>query len=247
MTNSCCEHCRHSVRAQSEFLPKALFVCAVLLCLSRKFGSFIFSVFHLQACFDDCRVLGKVVHRIFHKRSITMKNNIFILTGAPGSGKSTVLARLAEQGVLCVPEPARQIISEQRAIGGEGVFDRNSGLFVELLLSRSIAQYKAIDSSQPMVVFDRGVADNIAYAFKQGWEAARQYRANQRVFFAPNWRDIYVTDGERTMSFAESAAMGDALRRIYVTLGYNVVDLPLANVEERVRFMLEKCDRDNLS
>lgn len=182
-----------------------------------------------------------------------MKNNIFILTGAPGSGKSTVLARLAEQGVLCVAEPARQIIAEQRAIGGEGVFDRNAGLFCELLLSRSIAQYKAIDSSQAMVVFDRGVADNIAYAalcdyaFKQGWEAARRYRANQTVFFAPNWRDIYVTDDERTMSFAESAAMGDALRRIYVTLGYNVVDLPLVDVEERVRFMLEECDRAKLS
>ncbi len=43
-----------------------------------------------------------------------IKSNYFILTGAMGGGKSTILARLAESSVYCVPEPARALLAEQR-------------------------------------------------------------------------------------------------------------------------------------
>jgi predicted ATPase len=60
-------------------------------------------------------------------------------------------------------------------------------------------------------------------------EPARQIISEQRaiVFFAPNWREIYPTDKERTMALEASAAMGDCLRSIYQKLGYEIVDLPL--------------------
>lgn len=50
-----------------------------------------------------------------------IKHNYFILTGAMGSGKSTILAKLAEAGVHCVPEPTRAILAEQRLIAVLGV------------------------------------------------------------------------------------------------------------------------------
>ena len=43
--------------------------------------------------------------------------NFFILSGAPGSGKSTLLQNLKTEGFRVVPEPARQVLSEQRKIG----------------------------------------------------------------------------------------------------------------------------------
>lgn len=174
-----------------------------------------------------------------------IKENCIILTGAPGSGKSTVLRLLRELGATCVDEPARQIIAEQRSIGGSGVSDGSPLLFVELLLSRAILRYKDIDDTSGVMVFDRGVADNIAYAalydlsFAHGWAAAEQYRSNSKVFFAPNWEDIYSTDEERTMSFEASAAMGDSLRSIYLKLGYEILDLPLSSPEARVKFMVD--------
>ena len=145
----------------------------------------------------------------------------------------------------CIDEPARQIISEQRAISGTGVSDKNPSLFIELMLSRATSRYKDVGEESDIVIFDRGVAVNIAYAklfnlpFDHGWKAAKQYRANSKVFFTPNWREIYTTDEERTMSFEASAAMGDDLRRIYQELGYELIDLPLKDPKTRAEFLLQ--------
>jgi predicted ATPase len=43
-------------------------------------------------------------------------NNFFILTGAMGAGKSTVLKELRKLKLTCVDEPARQLLAEQRDI-----------------------------------------------------------------------------------------------------------------------------------
>jgi predicted ATPase len=175
-----------------------------------------------------------------------VKENFIILTGAPGTGKSTLLRLLREKNCACVNEPAREIISEQRAILGSGVSDRDPALFVELMLSRAICRYQDLKNRMEAVVFDRGLPDIIAYAalynlpFEHGWAAAKHYRSNSKVFFAPNWQDIYATDEERTMTFEASAAMGDSLRTVYQKLGYEIVDLPLSSPEERVQFMFDK-------
>lgn len=189
------------------------------------------------------------VYIVFVKE-VNVKENIFVLTGAPGAGKTTLMSRLKERGVVCMGEPAREIISVQRSIGGAGVFEKNAPLFVELILSRAIAQYESVGSGEGVVVFDRGVADVIAYAdlcsyeVAHGWVAARQYRANRKVFFAPCWREIYVNDSERKMTYGAAVKMGDNIRRIYASLGYELIDLPLLSVQDRVDFV---CDNLALS
>lgn len=67
-----------------------------------------------------------------------IKRNYFILVGAMGGGKSTILARLAEAGVYCVPEPARAILAEQRMTKSAGVPALNAEAFNQLMLARAI-------------------------------------------------------------------------------------------------------------
>ena len=63
-----------------------------------------------------------------------IKNNFFILSGAMGSGKSTILNLLKDRNVNCVTEPARLIIEEQRSINGIGVYEKNPELFLTISL-----------------------------------------------------------------------------------------------------------------
>jgi len=181
-----------------------------------------------------------------------IKDKFIILSGAPGSGKSTILKQLRARGFSCIDEPARQIIAEQRLIRGAGVSDENPELFIDLMLSRAIGKYQDTESKDRAIFFDRGVPDYIAYAFLydlefgRGWKAASEYRYNPTVFFTPNWEDIYVTDEERTMSFEASAKMGDRLREIYVKNQYNVVDIPCGLPEERVAFILSSLPKNLL-
>ena len=167
-----------------------------------------------------------------------------LLSGAPGSGKSTLLTCLRELGYSGVDEPARQILAEQRPIGGAGVPEGNPSLFVDLLLSRSISQYQAAAVAGSLLFFDRGIPDNIAYAslfnleFERGWKATETFQYNRLVFFTPNWEAIYSHDEERKMSFQDASKMGDHLREIYQKAGHTVVDLPLDSPKERARFVL---------
>ena len=58
----------------------------------------------------------------------------------------------------------QEVLAEQRAIDGDGTYDRNASLFVDLLLQRSIDKHVAARTESAPVLFDRGVPDYIAYA-----------------------------------------------------------------------------------
>ena len=99
-----------------------------------------------------------------------VQNHYFVLTGAFGSGKSTVLELLRLRGVQVIVEPARQILAEQRSIQGDGVPERDPRLFVELMLSRMLSTYGQYSSRPGPLLFDRGTPDLLAYARLFGFE-----------------------------------------------------------------------------
>ncbi len=186
-----------------------------------------------------------IVNKLFEK------NNYFILTGAMGAGKSTILQELIALKYLCIEEPARPIIAEQRGIEGDGIYDRNPKLFVELMLSRAMFQFKQMQNCDNNVIFDRGIPDNITYAQGFGWDpshihnASKQYRYNNLVFFTPGWKEIYQTDDERKMSFEAAKQFGDDVRKLYLSLGYKVIDVPFGKPEVRAKFIIDTINETN--
>jgi predicted ATPase len=167
---------------------------------------------------------------------------LFVLTGAPGTGKSAILNRL-RGAVRCVDEPAREILAEQRSSGGAGTWDRDRSLFVQLLLQRSIEKYEAAIRSGGKVLFDRGVPDCAVYAIRAGADpepslaAAGAFRYGPEVLFLEPWRDIYATDDERIMPFDDTVLFSQALRDVYTRSGYRLVEVPQTSIDDRVAFV----------
>ncbi|WP_133128623.1 AAA family ATPase [Legionella nagasakiensis] len=176
--------------------------------------------------------------------SQSRKSNYFILTGAMGAGKSTILKELRKFGLLCVDEPARQILAEQRAIEGRGVPEHDPKLFTDLLLSRSIYQFKQMENRQGIVIYDRGIPDNICYAglfdldSHSSTKAAYQYQYDKHVFFLPAWEEIYENDDERKMTYSQAKLFGDEVRKVYEDLSYNIIEVPLLPPYERAEFIV---------
>lgn len=174
-----------------------------------------------------------------------MTKNI-IITGAMGSGKSTVLNLLSARGLKVVVEPARDILAEQRSIQSEGVPEKNPKFFTQLMLSRAIYQYKEAQKNHEITIFDRGIPDCIAYAnlfqfpYLAAQKAANLYRYYSNVFFFPAWEDIYTTDEERRMSFEEAQVFGDDLKFIYQKNGYQLIEVPCMSPSERAQFVQER-------
>jgi predicted ATPase len=176
-------------------------------------------------------------------------DRLHILTGAPGSGKTAILEGLGDS-VHTVAEPAREVIAEQRAIGGAGTSDQDPAIFVALLLQRSIEKHlDASRSAAALVLFDRGVPDCVAYATVSGVDpaeslaAAARYRYHPRVLILEPWERIYATDAERTMSFEQTIPFHAALVDAYEGAGYTLVAVPTGSVEERVAFVLDAITR----
>jgi predicted ATPase len=168
--------------------------------------------------------------------------DLYLLTGAPGTGKTAVLAGLGP-GIRCLAEPAREILAEQRSIGGVGTPDRDPTLFVDLLLQRSVDNHEAAQAWEGPTVFDRGVPDCVAYAIWLGVDptpsllASKRYRYNGEAMLLEPWEDIYTTDDERTMSFADIVGFHAILTDAYERSGYALVQVPRGSLEHRAAFV----------
>lgn len=173
-------------------------------------------------------------------------NQFFIISGGPGSGKSTLIQALAKKGLHSMPEAGRAIIREQVAIGGSALPWDNKTAFAELMLSRDLRSYKEAQQLHGPVLFDRGIPDIMGYLLlcelpvpSHLEKAAQTFRYNQRVFLAPPWPEIFTQDAERKQTGEEAIATYNMMVTVYSNLGYHICRLPLSTVEERVQFVLE--------
>ena len=172
-------------------------------------------------------------------------DRFFVLTGGPGSGKTTLIEALRSAGFATSVEAGRGIIRDQLAIGGPALPWHDRALFAELMLSWELRSHQsALDQKGP-VFFDRGVPDTLGYLRLSGLPvpqhasaAADRFRYNSRVFVAPPWPDIFAQDEERKQTLDEAERTYQALVGVYTELGYELVRLPLAPVETRLQFVL---------
>lgn len=169
-----------------------------------------------------------------------------VVTGGPGSGKTTLIEALAEAGYARTLEAGRAIIQDQLAIDGPALPWRDPPAFAELMLSFEMRSYRIAESATGPVFFDRGVTDVIGYLTLVGRpvpahvaRAAAHFRYNRRVFVAPPWPAIFTQDAERKQTPEEAVQTYEALVQAYADQGYELVSLPLVPVEERVRFVLD--------
>ncbi len=172
--------------------------------------------------------------------------NLYVITGGPGCGKTTVLRELQNRGFRYAPEVARQIIQEQVESHGAALPWGDRRRYARLMLERSIESYlRHVTVTEPMFS-DRGIPDSLCYARLIGLEdqgglvqACDQYRYARKIFFAPAWREIYETDTERKQNFEEAVRTAELMRDVYEEYGYEVVELSRTTVSERAEFILK--------
>jgi predicted ATPase len=176
-----------------------------------------------------------------------------VITGGPGTGKTSIVKLLEASGFYCYHEIIRDMTLEAKKDLDPQALKSNPLAFVDdpmefnqSILKGRIAQHQAAIKQQvPVVFYDRGIPDVLAYMnyFKQEYEsefenACMELRYDE-VILLPPWKEIYISDNERFESFDEAMAIHDHLEDTYKEFNYMPLDVPKKSVEARAEFILE--------
>lgn len=163
------------------------------------------------------------------------------ITGAPGAGKSVLIAALAARGVATHDEVARAILQRP---GGMELRASNPLGFAEAMFEAQLAVFGEPHSSGP-VVFDRGFADIVGFLELSGLpvpaeidKACRDIRFDGPVFHARPWRTIYRPDAERIQDWDEAVESDRAVSAAWRRYGYTLAELPFVPLEQRADFVI---------
>lgn len=168
----------------------------------------------------------------------------FVLTGASGGGKSTLLAALAKRGFRTQPEIGRTLVEEQIASGGNALPWSDPVAFRDQMFQRSLDAFDHQEAFDDVVIFDRSFLEAIAYcrligetvpSFMSG--EAEKRRFHDPVFVCPPWKDIFTQDAERQHDFDYACRDHDANVATYREQGYRLFDLPKVSVSDRVEIV----------
>jgi predicted ATPase len=167
-----------------------------------------------------------------------------VISGCSGGGKSALLEELGRRGHPTVEEPGRRIVKEQLLSGGTALPWTDGVAFARRCIALALSDRRAARRRQGRwVFFDRGLIDASVALRRMTGEPVlnaikRSHRYHQRVFLAPPWPEIYVTDNERRHSLDAGVAEYQRLVDAYPALGYEVTILPKIGVAERAEFVL---------
>ena len=167
-----------------------------------------------------------------------------VLSGCSGGGKSSLLAELARRGHAVVEEPGRRIVREESKGNGSALPWVNAAAFLRRALTIAIADRASASVWDGWVFFDRGLIDAAAGLEQLTGEPVlaslwKTHRYHRRVFLAPPWPEIYVTDPERRHSLDSAIAEYSRLLEVYPSPGYEVSILPKTGIAERADFVLQ--------
>ena len=159
----------------------------------------------------------------------------YVLTGAPGAGKTAIVRQLEVDGYPVVAEAATDVIALEQALGRPephtfpGFIDK----IVELQRRRESA---AATPDGDIVFFDRSPVCTLALSRWLGYDESAQLAAEvhrvlqagvyaSTVFFVQNLGFVTPTAARR-ISLADSLAFEGVHRSTYTELGFRLIDVP---------------------
>lgn len=168
----------------------------------------------------------------------------YILTGAPGAGKTAVLRMLETLGYAVVEEAATDVIALEQALGHAEPWAEDGFIDKIVALQRRRRKVVLAAAKSETVFFDRSAICtlalarflNVAVPPALTREIDRLLTAGtyeKTVFFIRNLGFVEPTAARR-ISYANSLAFEELHERVYRDLGFGLIDVPAAPLPGRI-------------
>ncbi len=166
----------------------------------------------------------------------------YILTGGPGSGKSSILFELEGRGEYIVREAAEDYIRKQQSKGiKEPWFESD---FQDEILRLQLMRENKVSSDAKRVYLDRSCLDGMAYLEKGSSTYSKIHHImttevayNKKVFLV-ELLDTVETNEVRRENYAGAKELQDKLELLYIEYGYDIIRVPSGDVRERADLVM---------
>jgi predicted ATPase len=166
----------------------------------------------------------------------------YILTGAPGAGKTAVLRLLEVRGYAVVEEAATDVIALGAALGRDELW-RDPAFIDEIITLQRLRQDRVQASGGATVFYDRSPVCTLALSRHLGFPAspvlAREVDKvmaegtyEKTAFLIRNQGFIQPTAARR-ISYEDSLAFEKIHEQTYLDLGFHLIEVPAAELPAR--------------
>lgn len=171
-----------------------------------------------------------------------VETNWNVITGAPSSGKTAVINKLAQRGYRTIPEVARAYINSQlvQNISLETIKMDQLAFERRILREKQIIEAELPESE--LIFLDRATPDSIAYYRFEGLDPSEAIAKSHRV----RYRHIFLFERlafEKDSVRSETADNADQIETLlmegYRQLGYQPIWVPVMPVDQRTSFVLQ--------
>ncbi|MGD9002686.1 MAG: AAA family ATPase [Anaerolineae bacterium] len=171
-----------------------------------------------------------------------VQTNWHVITGAPSSGKSTLIDQLADRGFQTVPETGRLCLERELAKGHTIDEIRKDMAAMQMAVIEMQSEIEHGLRATDVVFLDGAIPGCLA------WHRAFGLNPNEILpeCFHHRYASVFIL---APLPFQENGARnGDApivghldewLARDYSSLGYQVVRVPVLSIQERLALILE--------
>jgi predicted ATPase len=166
----------------------------------------------------------------------------YIITGAPGCGKTSILAVLKVSGYLVVDEAATDVIGWAQAHGDDEPW-RDVGFVDRIAALQRSRQEQRATAGATVSIHDRSPICTLALAQFLGYPVSDVLAAevdrvvrdgvyDSRVFFVRPLGFIAATSARR-ITYEDSLAFERIHEQVYRLHGFELIDIPPAEIAER--------------
>ena len=187
---------------------------------------------------------------------------IFVISGGPGVGKTSVVNELEKRSFKILKEAARELTQRDKRFNGKSILEINKKDFQDAIFDFQIKQIKELENKElekserknnrknkkkKIIFSDRGLGDTFVYYELAGYKVPKDKLKYAKKFryekiFVLDFLDFYEKDNLRKETIKEAEKIHNEIIKMYKKIGYNsnIITVPFMSVEKRVYFILNK-------